>query len=186
MTEARSLKYGRAKRRGGVQKKTAGMVRLEYQGVKLNLTKEVKYIGVILDDKLKWKAHVRAQVKKGLKALWSCNAYIGRTWVLSLKMALWLYKCVIILKITYAAVAWWDGMHIALTRSKLVRLQRAACIMITGAMRTTPTKVLKMFLDLPTLVCSTDGSILSTETKSKKPRGIGHNRIWAKANKMDS
>ncbi len=37
--------------------------------------------------KLTWKAQAR-EVKKGLKALWSCNAYIGRTWGLSPKMAL--------------------------------------------------------------------------------------------------
>ncbi len=108
-------------------------------------------------------------------------------------------------------------MDITLTRSELEHLQRTACIMITGAMRTTPTKVLEMFLDLPILekmvkskkknakkylknakktqkntkknakkkaknakkhekknmkkrVCSTDGSIPPTETKSEKPR----------------
>ncbi len=27
-----------------------------------------------------WKAHMRAQVKKGLRALWSCDAFIGRVW----------------------------------------------------------------------------------------------------------
>ncbi len=90
-------------------------------------------------------------MKKGLRALWSCNAFIGRTWGLSPKMALWLYKRVITPEFTYATVAWWDGLGIALTRSELERLHRAACIMITGAMRTTPTKVLEMFMDLPTL-----------------------------------
>ncbi len=70
------------------KRKTEGAVRLEYQSVKLNLTKEVKYLGVIHDDKLMWKA----QVRKELRALWSCNAYIGKTWGLSPKMALWLYK----------------------------------------------------------------------------------------------
>ncbi len=84
---------------------------------------------------------MRAQERKRLKALWA----------LSPKMALWLYKCVIIPKITYAAVAWWDGVDTALARSERERLQRAESIMITGAMRTTPTKVLEMFLDLPTL-----------------------------------
>ncbi len=110
------------------KRKTEGVVRLEYQSVKLNLRKEVKYLDVILDDKLMWKSHVRAQVKKGLKALWSCNAYIGRTWGLSPKMALLLYKRMIIPKITYVTVAWWDGMDSALARSELERLQRAACM----------------------------------------------------------
>ncbi len=34
------------------KRKTEGVVRLEYKDVKLNLIKEVKYLGVILDDKL--------------------------------------------------------------------------------------------------------------------------------------
>ncbi len=86
--------------------KTEGVVRLEYQSVKLNLTKDVKYLGATLDDKVTWKAQVRAQVRKGLKALRSCNSCIGRTWGLSPKMAPWLYKRVIIPKSTYATVAW--------------------------------------------------------------------------------
>ncbi len=80
----------------------------------------------------------------------------------------------IIPKITYAAIAWWDRIGIALARSELEHLQRAACIMITEATRTALTKVLEMFLVLPTLeivvVCSTDGSIPLTKTKSEKPK----------------
>ncbi len=38
--------------------KSEEVVRLEYQGMKLNLTKEVKYLGVILNDKLTWKVHI--------------------------------------------------------------------------------------------------------------------------------
>ncbi len=107
------------------KKKTEAVVRFEYQGGKLNLTKEVKYLCIILDDKLTWKAHAWVQMKKGLTALWLCIAYIGRIWGLSPKMARWLYKRVIIPKIIYAAAAWWDGMDIALTRSELEHLQRA-------------------------------------------------------------
>ncbi len=66
------------------KRKTKEVVTLEYQCVKLNLTKEVKYLGIILDDKLTRNAHVR----KGLKALWSCNAFFGRTWEPLPKMAL--------------------------------------------------------------------------------------------------
>ncbi len=45
----------------------------------------------------------------------------------------------------------WDIMDIAAEKSELERLQRAACTMITEAMRTTPTKVLEMLLNLPTV-----------------------------------
>ncbi len=126
---------------------------------------------------------MRAQVKKGLRALWSCNANIGRTWGLSPKMALWLHKRVIIPKITYAAVAWWSDMDIAFTRSELERLQRAACIMIIRAMRTTPTKVLEMFM-------AVESAALMVAYRLPRPNlknlGIGHSRIWVKADKMDN
>ncbi len=84
-------------------------------------------------------------------------------------MALRLYKRVIIPKITYAAVAWWDGTDIVLARSKLERVQRAAYIMITGAMRTTPTKVLETFLDLPILGIAVESAALMAVYRLSRP-----------------
>ncbi len=105
-------------------------------------------------------------------------------------MALWLCKCVIISKITYAAVAWRDSMDIVLARSKLERMQRATCIMITGAIRTTPTKVLEMFLDLPTLKTVVESAALMAAYHLPRPKpknlGKGHNWICAKADKMNN
>ncbi len=79
-------------------------------------------------------------------------------------------------------------MDIALTRYELEYLQRAACIMITGAIRTTPTKVLEMFLDLPTLGMAVESAAFMAAYRLPRPNPknvrIGHNRIWAKANKI--
>ncbi len=47
------------------KRKTEEVLRLTYQGVRRNMSKEVKYSAIILDDKLTWKARVRANVKKG-------------------------------------------------------------------------------------------------------------------------
>ncbi len=118
-------------------------------------------MGVILDDKLTWKEHMRAQVKKGLRVLRLCNAFIGRVWGLEPKMTLLLYKRVIIPKITYVAVAWWDIMDIPLERSKLERLQRAnennsnisGCSCICQHLKWRG-------------VCSADGSIGPTKAKA--------------------
>ncbi len=81
-------------------------------------------------------------------------------------------------------------MDIALARSKLERLQRAACIMITGIMRTTPTKVLEMLLDLPIFRMAMESAVLMAAYRlpwpDKKNLGIGHNRIWVKVDKVDS
>ncbi len=62
--------------------------------------------------------------------------------------------------------------------------------MITGAMRTTPTKVLEMFLDLSTLETAVDSAALMAAYRLPRPNpkklGIRHNRIWGKADKMDN
>ncbi len=99
-------------------------------------------------------------MQKRLRALWSCNAFIGRAWGLSPKMPLLLFKRVIIPKITYAIVAWWNIMDTALARSELECLPGGACTMITGAMRSTSTKVLEMLLDLPTLGMAVESAAL--------------------------
>ncbi len=80
-------------------------------------------------------------------------------------------------------------MDITLARTEPERLQRTAYIMITGATRTTPTKVLEMFLDLTTLGMAVESAALIAAYHLLRPNpgnlGIGHNRIWAKADKMD-
>ncbi len=62
--------------------------------------------------------------------------------------------------------------------------------MITGAMRTTPTKVSEMFLNLPKLGMVVESTALTATYRLLKSNlknlGIGHNQIWAKADKMDN
>ncbi len=119
-----------------------------------------------------------------LRALWSCNAFIGRTHGLLPNMTLWLYKRMIIHKTMYAAVVWWDLIYIASARSELSELellQSAACTMITEAMRTTPTKVLKMLLVLPTLRTVVESTVLKASYHLPWPdsrnKGVRHNWI---------
>ncbi len=72
-------------------------------------------------------------------------------------------------------------MDIALARSELERLQKAACTMVTGAMKMTPTKVLEMLLDLPTLGMAAESAVLMTAYRLPRPDprnlGTGHNQI---------
>ncbi len=76
-------------------------------------------------------------------------------------------------------------MDIALARSKLEYLQMAACTIITGTMRTTPTEMLEILLDLPILRMAVESLALMAAYRLLRPNlrhpGIGHNQIWAKA-----
>ncbi len=81
-------------------------------------------------------------------------------------------------------------MDIALARSELERLHRAACIMITGAIRTTPIKKLEMLLDPPILGMAMESAALMAAYCLRRPDtrslGIEHNRIQAKTYKVNS
>ncbi len=86
---------------------------------------------------------------------------------------------------------WYTGYPVTnrQVRFELEHLQRPAFIMITGAMKITPTKVLEMLLDLPILGMAVESTAQMAEYCLPRldPRnlGIGHKRIWAKADKMD-
>ena len=41
--------------------------------------------------------------------------------------------------ITHAAVVWWPRVELGVARAMLSRVQRLACLAITGAIRTSPT-----------------------------------------------
>ncbi len=63
-------------------------------------------------------------------------------------------------------------------------------IMITGAMKTNPTKVLKMLLELPTLRTVLESAALMAAYRllklDPKNLGIGPNQIWVKADIVDN
>jgi len=61
----------------------------------------------------------------------------------------WLYISVIRLSITFASLVWWPGCQTASAKKKLSRIQRLACLGITGAVHTTPTRTMEALICLP-------------------------------------
>ena len=117
----------------------------------LNLKSEVKYLGVTLDSKLLWNKHLEYTVKKANISLWQCKRLLGKNWGLSPKLMRWLYISVIRPVASYGALTWWPKVNQTTAQSELNKLQRSACMAITGSMNTTPTAALQAALDLPPL-----------------------------------
>nr|XP_022911150.1 uncharacterized protein LOC111422156 [Onthophagus taurus] len=117
----------------------------------LVLSKEVKYLGITLDNKMTWRAHLDNRVKKAYVAFGQCRRAIGKTWGLSPRNALWIYTAVIRPMLTYGAVVWWSKTLQSTSTTALNKVQRLACLYVTGALRTTPTAAMENMLNLTPL-----------------------------------
>jgi len=120
-------------------------------GKTLQCSMSVTYLGVILDSCLTWKEHVDVKVKKAQNSMWACRRACGVTWGLKPRVVHWLYVAIIRLFVTFASLVWWPGCQTASAKRKLSRVQRLACLGITGAMHTTPTNAVEVLICLPPL-----------------------------------
>jgi len=63
----------------------------------------------------------------------------------------WLYVAIISPYVIFASLVWWPGCQTASAKRKLSRVQRLACLAITGAMRNTATNAVEALICLPPL-----------------------------------
>ncbi|XP_052744507.1 putative 115 kDa protein in type-1 retrotransposable element R1DM [Bicyclus anynana] len=117
----------------------------------LNLSTEVKYLGVIMDQKLNWKKHIETKIQRSTTILTQCKRMIGKTWGLKPHIVKWLYETVVRSSMTYACVIWWPRTLLITSQQELQKFQRQACLAITGSMSTTPTTALEVILGIPPL-----------------------------------
>lgn len=64
----------------------------------------VKYLGVQLDTKLSWKTHLEDKRRKLHISIWMCKRALGKSWDLKPRVALCLYKAVLLPRLLFAAI----------------------------------------------------------------------------------
>jgi hypothetical protein len=74
---------------------------------RIQLSSEVKYIGVTLDKELTWKKQLNKVIDKAYNAFRACRSTVWKTWELKPKMVYWIYTEVVRPIVTYAATIWW-------------------------------------------------------------------------------
>jgi len=75
----------------------------------------------------------------------------GKKWGLRPNMVHWLYTRVIRPSIFHGSLMWWSKAMQKTTKIQLGRIQRMACLAITGAMKSTPTAAMEILLNLTPL-----------------------------------
>ena len=124
-----------------------------------------KYLSVILDQHLNWKAQHAYTIEKGTKWATQIRRISRPSWGITPKYARRLYISVALPRIMYGADLWCHPMQgernetkikgSAKVQKHLVTLQRAGSIAITGGLRTSPTDSLNAasyLLPVPLLV----------------------------------
>jgi hypothetical protein len=120
-------------------------------GEKIQLSSEVKYLGITLDKGLTWKKQLDKVINKAYKAFWTCRGTFGKTWGLKPKVLYWIYTAVVRPTVTYAATVWWPRYKFKTSQVELSKLQKVACLGIIGAIKTTPMAAMEVLLGLPAL-----------------------------------
>lgn len=120
-------------------------------GQSLTWSEQVKYLGIILDRKLSWNAHLSNRIDRAIVSFWQCRRAFGKTWGLSPRILHWIYTAIIRPMLTFASVVWWPKTEKQYVKGNLEKIQRLACIGITGAMRNAPTLALGVLSGLTPL-----------------------------------
>ena len=126
---------------------TKGNVRWKLDNVKIfgqniEWVDSMKYLGVTLDKNLNWRPHMNNVITRAKKSLFAARAMLGKSWGLTPKNMMWVFNQIILPRITYGAIVWWRIIEVNKYRDQLISIQRLACLMISGATKTTPTYAL--------------------------------------------
>ena len=146
-------------------------VPLYLNGEMIEFVESFKYLGVIFDRKLKWKIHIKAQIKKAKNSLMIGKRMIGKTWGLGPKQAYWLYTAIVRPMLMYGSIVWIGGIKGAVIKKELVKVQRLACLMITRAMRSTPTAGIEAMLGLEPLEITVMENAIAASIRIKNNGG---------------
>lgn len=109
------------------------------KGVELFMSELVKFLGVYLNRKLNrktWMTSVKC-------------AYVSATVIRVLpKIIRWIYSAIVQPMLCYDALVWWIQVHIGVARGMLTHVQRMACLILTGCIRTIHTATIEVLLGL--------------------------------------
>ncbi len=172
------------------RKRKKGNVVLTLGGQVIDQVKEVKYLGVTLDDRLTWTPHIRGKIKACTRRLMQIKNAVGKIWGPSPWAMLMGYKSLIIPSISYGCLTWSRGCSTSSARKGLTRLNRLLCLSLGPMGRSIPTAGLEVLLNIMPLDLVIDELGLNSYTRLRHvitPRwgvigdkSLGHLHRWDK------
>lgn len=112
------------------------------------LTTKVIYLGLILDERLTWKAELKDEMNKTHGALWTCKGTFGKTWDLIHRVVHWIYTMVFRSIFTSSCMVWWLSIWYDVSRMELSKVRWLACLAVTWVMKTVSMAAMEVLLGL--------------------------------------
>ena len=89
-----------------VKKVLPKVKKIKINGVEINPSTSMTYLGIKLDHKLNWSLHIKTKVSKAIKFLAMIKPAINYIYGLSPARMLWIYKQILLPRITYGSHVW--------------------------------------------------------------------------------
>ena len=118
-------------------------------GETIELSNEVKLLGITLDSKLTFNTHIDNITKKCIGTLFQCKRAIGPTWGLSPKVCHWIYTAIIRPTLAYCSIVWIRAVENKINTKRLEKVQGMALKYMAGAMPSTPYTALNYLTGTP-------------------------------------
>ena len=127
---------------------------LTLNNIPIKYSPTVKYLGVLLDFKLKWTPHIEDKIIKAKKSLLLHRNAMGKMWGPHPATVRWLYEGIIKPSLTYGCLVWGHALKTKAILLKLQRLQRLALLPMSPVRSQTPTAGMEILSNIPPLTIS--------------------------------
>lgn len=124
------------------KRKEANDIKIYLNNKPLEQVTTLKYLGIIIDDKLKFSQHISYVAEKCSKLIFSLSKSAKISWGLKHEALKTIYKGAILPLLLYGAPVWSEAMKYEYNRLKCIRVQRLINIRMAKAFRTTSNEAL--------------------------------------------
>jgi hypothetical protein len=119
----------------------------------------MKYLGIIIDDKFKFRQHISYTAEKCTKLIYNLSKSAKVSWGLKHEALKTIYKGAILPLLLYGAPIWAESMKYEYNRLKYIRVQRLMNIRMAKAFRTTLSEALCIVTGMTPIIIKTEEAV---------------------------
>ena len=132
---------------GRRQDRTFNKIRMG--GMEIPYSSETKYLGVTLDSRLNWRAHIGGKLAAARKLMYLVNQAVRGNWGPTPWLSRWAFTGIVRPALTYACACWANSVNTKSIKNRLDAIDRLALLSIAQCAPSTPTQGLRIIYNVP-------------------------------------